>query len=284
MAEKTVWVTGASSGLGMYTAKALADTGWQVIAGARSFTEAKNSHQDGIIRLSLDVTDQDSITAFVIKATKISSRVDGLINCAGILVLGSCEETGIAQYRQVLGTNFLGMVAMVQAVLPIMRTQNHGKIINFSSINGVLGVPFQSAYTAAKHAMEGYSECLSMETKPFHIQVCLVEPGDHRGGSQAYRQHATAMEHSPYAKNYQSAVAAIAHDEAQGSDPNKLGVKVAGLMNRKRLPFRRVIAKPDQHLAVWIHRLLPPKVLARVLSLYYFKSNKGTGKNKHIPV
>ncbi len=74
--------------------------------------------------------------------------------------------------------------ALAEAVLPMMRRQKQGKIINFSSINGVLGVPFQSAYTAAKHGMEGYSECLAMEVKPFHIQVCLVEPGDHRGGSQ----------------------------------------------------------------------------------------------------
>ena len=129
----------------------------------------------------LDVTNDASIRAFVEHAKQISGSVDCLVHCAGILMLGACEETTLEEYSKVMNTDFFGMVRMNQAVLPLMRAQGKGKIIMFSSINGLLGIPFQSAYTAAKHAVEGYAECLQMEVQDFGIQVCLVEPFSLRG-------------------------------------------------------------------------------------------------------
>ena len=149
--QKTVWVTGASSGLGLHTASELQKDGWRVIAGARSFEEGET---DGIYRLKLDVTNEESIRNFCEKAKAIAMP-DALVQCAGMLVLGSCEETGTEEFRRVIDTNYLGMVRMNRAVLPLMREQGHGKIVLFSSINGLLGIPFQSAYTASKHAIEG---------------------------------------------------------------------------------------------------------------------------------
>ena len=270
--RKTVWVTGASSGLGLHTARALAREGWQVIAGARSFPQ--ETEREGMICLPLDVTEEESIRAFRDRALEISSRVDAAVQCAGILVLGSCEETEPEEFRRVWETNFLGMVRVNRAVLPVMREQGKGDIVLFSSINGLLGVPFQSAYTASKHAIEGYAECLSMETAPFGIRVMLVEPGDHRSGSDRYRGHARAMgQDSPYAAAYESATAVIHHDETNGSDPEALGRKLARTLGRKHLPFRKCIASPDQHLAVWLHRLLPYGVTAAILRRYYVKKN-----------
>ena len=194
--QKTVWVTGASSGLGLHTAMELQKDGWRVIAGARSFEEGE---KDGMYRLKLDVTDEESVRRFCEKAAEIAPP-DALVQCAGMLVLGSCEETGTEEFRRVIDTNYLGMVRVNRSVLPIMRAQGGGKIVMFSSINGLLGIPFQSAYTASKHAIEGYAECLALEVKPFGIQVMLVEPGDHRSGSDKYRPHAAAMnDNSPYA-------------------------------------------------------------------------------------
>ena len=187
--QKTVWVTGASSGLGLHTAIQLQKDGWRVIAGARSFEEGE---KDGMYRLKLDVTDEESVRRFCEKAAEIAPP-DALVQCAGMLVLGSCEKTETEEFRRVIDTNYLGMVRVNRSVLPIMRAQGGGKIVMFSSINGLLGIPFQSAYTASKHAIEGYAECLSMEVKPFGIQVMLVEPGDHRSGSDKYRPHAAAM-------------------------------------------------------------------------------------------
>lgn len=269
--QKTVWVTGASSGLGLHTALALRDDGWRVIAGARSFEDGE---KDGIHRLKLDVTDEESVRDFCEKAARIAPP-DALVQCAGMLVLGSCEETAVEEFHRVMDTNYLGMVRMNRAVLPLMREQGCGKIVMFSSINGLMGIPFQGAYTASKHAIEGYAECLALEVKPFGIQVMLVEPGDHRSGSDKYRPHAAAMgSASPYAKAYESATARIHHDETNGSDPDTLGRKIARTLDKKKIPFRKRIASPDQHLAVYIHRLLPAGFNAWILRKYYIRKRK----------
>ncbi|MBR2823952.1 MAG: SDR family oxidoreductase [Clostridia bacterium] len=266
---RTAWVTGASSGLGMYTAQALRDAGWTVIAGARSFSGA-SPEGDGTHRLALDVTDGDSVERFCREAKSISARVDALVQCAAILTLGSAEETSVEEYRRVMETNFFGMIRMNRQVLPMMRAQKAGKIVLFSSINGLLGIPFQNAYTASKHAVEGYAEGLQMEVRPFGIQVCLIEPGDHRGGGQRTRLRAAAMgEDSPYAAAFRSAAEKIRQDEAGGSDPAKLGRKVAKMLDRKTIPFRKRIAKPDQRLAVLLHDVLPPGLNERILTGYY---------------
>ena len=269
--QKTVWVTGASSGLGLHTAMALQADGWRVIAGARSFEDGE---ADGMYRLKLDVTDGESVRRFCEKAEGIAPP-DALVQCAGMLVLGSCEETGTEEFRRVIDTNYLGMVRVNRAVLPLMRARGGGKIVLFSSINGLMGIPFQNAYTASKHAIEGYAECLAMEVKPFGIQVMLVEPGDHRSGSDKYRPHAAAMnDGSPYAAEYESAVSVIAHDEHNGSDPDALGRKIARTLDRKKIPFRKRIASPDQHLAVYVHKLLPARLNAAVLRQYYIRKKK----------
>ena len=140
----------------------------------------------------------------------------------------------------------------------------------FSSINGLMGIPFQSAYTASKHAVEGYAECLAMEARPFGIQVCLVEPGDHRSGSQRYRLQASGMkETSPYAADFRRGTAAIHRDEAHGSDPDALGKKVVALLQRRRMPLRKCIASPDQFGAALLHRLLPGNAFSGIIRRYY---------------
>ncbi len=268
-----VWITGASSGLGLHTARALARAGHTVIAGARSFTPGRG--EDGIHRLTLDVTSDESAEAFAEAALALSPRVDALVQCAGILMLGSCEETTVAEYRRILETDFLGMVRMNSLVLPHMRRQGGGRIVMFSSINGLLGIPFQSAYTAAKHAVEGYAECLGMEVHRHGVQVCLVEPGDHRSGSDAYRFHSAAMgEGSPYAADYADTIAVIAHDEHSGSDPDVLGERVASLLKRRKMPGRLRVASLDQKLAVWLHDLLPTRLNHAVLRGYYLNPKK----------
>ena len=262
-----IWLTGGSSGLGLHTAQQLVKAGHTVVAGARSF---KGDEQDGMIRLPLDVTDDASAAAFVNQALTRTGVPDALVQCAGILMLGSCEETTVEEYRRILETDFLGMVRMNGLVLPLMRKAGRGKIILFSSINGLLGIPFQSAYTAAKHAVEGYAECLSLEVHPYGIQVCLIEPGDHRSGSDTYRMHSAAMdENSPYAEAYKKGTSVIHRDEQGGSDPDKLGLKIAKLLERNRLPLRKRIASPDQKLAVWLHDLLPGSLNNAILRSYY---------------
>ena len=274
MKKGTVWIIGASSGLGLATAEAFAADGWLVVSGARSFgaLSAEKSADEGIHRIRLDVTDAQCCKEFAQAALCISPRVDALVYCAAVLVLGPAELTTHAEFAHVLETNFLGMTDMVSLALPTMRSQDSGKIVLFSSINGLLGIPFQSAYTASKHAIEGYAECLAMELKPLGIQVSLVEPGDHRGGSQHTRLH-TGRESadSPYATACQTACAIIHHDEQNGLSPILLGRKVLENVNRKRMRFRLRVAKPDQRLAVLLHTVLAPGLNFRILRDYYGK-------------
>ena len=210
--------------------------------------------------------------AFVRDALAASGPPDALVNCAGMLILGACESYPTDELRRVMETNFFGMAAMVSRALPLMRERGRGRIVNFSSINGLLGIPFEGAYTASKHAIEGYSECLALETKPFGIDVMLVEPGDHRGGSRAYRPHSAGMSaDSPYFSAFEAGTRAIAHDEDNGCDPDRLGEKVARALKKKRLPRRLRIAKADQHLAVILHDLLPNRLFESIIGSYYAK-------------
>ena len=280
-AIKTVWITGASSGLGLATAKAFAGRGWLVVAGARSFADAPAAHEEAEhwARLRLDVTDEESCARFAERALEISPRVDALVCGAAVLVLGSCEKTGADEYSRVLDTNFTGAARMVRLALPHMRAQGGGRIVLFSSINGLLGIPFQSAYTASKHALEGYAECLAMETAPWGVQVCLVEPGDHRGGSQRTRLNALEEDgESPYHSAYEAAVAVIRRDEAGGLSPDRLGEKLVRNVERRHMRFRLRVAKPDQHLAVWLHALLPPWLNGRILNAYYGGNKQGASR------
>ena len=267
---QVVWITGASSGLGLHTAQALARNGFTVVAGARSFGKGKTVA--GCHCLPLDVTSRESIDAFAAEALKAFGPPDILVNCAGMLILGACESYALDELRQVMETNFFSQAAMISKVLPYMREKGKGRIVNFSSINGLLGIPFEGAYTASKHAIEGYSECLSYEVKPFGIEIMLVEPGDHRSGSSAYRRHSQGMtDESPYKAAFDTGTAQIAHDEANGSDPDRLGEKIAKALKRKRLPRRLRVAKPDQHLAVVLHDLLPNRWFEKIIGPYYGK-------------
>ena len=278
---QVVWITGASSGLGLHTAQALAKGGFTVVAGARSFGQGKAA--EGCHCLPLDVTDEGSMDAFVRQALALFGPPDALVNCAGMLILGACESYPLSELRQVMETNFFGQAAMISRALPLMRARGRGRIVNFSSINGLLGIPFEGAYTASKHAVEGYSECLALEVKPFGIEVMLVEPGDHRSGSAAYRHHSQGMtDASPYKADFDSGTAAIARDEAGGSDPDILGRKIAKALKKKRLPRRLRVAKFDQHLAVILHDLLPARLFDWILRDYYCKTphNKNRGNAK----
>lgn len=269
----TVWVVGASSGLGLATANAFAAGGWLTIGGARSFggeAERRPAEAEGFVRLPLDVTQEASCDEFARRALEISPRVDAVVCAAALIVLGSCEDTSVAELERVLNTNVLGAARMLKRALPTMRAQKHGKIIIFSSINGLLGIPFQGAYTASKHALEGYAECLAMETRRYGVQVCLVEPGDHRGGSERTRLHANADNGaSPYRAACESACAVIHRDEANGLPPERLGRLVERNASRKKMRFRLRVAKPDQHLAVWLHDLLPAWANRSLLCDYY---------------
>lgn len=264
------WISGASSGLGLYTARALQGSGWRVVAGARSFADPEQllPQDEQQLRLPLDVTDADSVQAFAQEALARHGAPDALINAAGLTLLGAGEEYTVPELERLMDVNFLGMVRMTQAALPLMRQAGRGTVVNFSSINGLLATPFQGAYTASKHAVEGYSEALRMELMPHGVRVMVVQPGDHQGGQQRYRGH-SARTIPAYQQARQRAGAAIARDEGSGSQPAVLGLKVAAALNRRRPPATLRVAMFTQRLAVWLHDLLPAALFSRTMAAYY---------------
>jgi NAD(P)-dependent dehydrogenase (short-subunit alcohol dehydrogenase family) len=171
--NEVVIVTGASSGFGRATAKLLSKRGYRVFGTSRR--ELSNLDEE-FEMLLLDVSSDDSVQACVEQVLNAAGRIDLLINNAGYALSSFVEETTLDEVRSIFETNFFGVVRMTKAVLPIMRKQRHGRIINISSLAGLVGVPSQGFYSASKFALEGYSEALKYEVEKFNIKVSLIEP------------------------------------------------------------------------------------------------------------
>jgi short-subunit dehydrogenase len=171
---QTILVTGASSGIGLATARLLAERGFTVFGTARKPASAESQ---GVKMVALDVRSDDSVRACVGQVVATAGRLDVLVNNAGYSLTGAAEETTVDEAKAQLETNFFGVMRMVNAVLPGMRAAGAGKIINVSSLAGNTAIPYSAFYSASKFAVEGYSEALWYEVRPFGISVSLVEPG-----------------------------------------------------------------------------------------------------------
>lgn len=167
-------VTGASSGIGHATAKALHKAGYRVFGTSR---RAAAKDFDSIAMLTCDVTDETSVRKLVDEVLAKAGRIDLLVNNAGVGVIGGAEESSIAQACALFDVNVFGVMRVTNAVLPTMRGQRKGRIINISSILGLIPSPYNAIYSSSKHAIEGYSESLDHELRTLGIRVALVEPG-----------------------------------------------------------------------------------------------------------
>lgn len=175
MERKVVLITGASRGIGLACNMRLETRGHTVFGTSRY----PDQHPESLFPLlELDVTNDESVRACVDHIVRIQGRLDVLVNNAGISLSGAVEEASPENIRQILETNLIGVHRMVQAVLPHMREQGGGLIINMSSLAGLVGVPYLGIYATSKHALEGYTESLRYEVRNFGIKVVLVEPGD----------------------------------------------------------------------------------------------------------
>jgi NAD(P)-dependent dehydrogenase (short-subunit alcohol dehydrogenase family) len=170
-----VLVTGVSSGIGRAVADAFAANGFEVFGTSRN--PRTTQPVPGVELVQLDVTDDASVAGAVSTVVQRAGRIDILVNNAGAGVFGAAEETSTAQAQQLFDTNFFGLVRLTREVLPYLRAQRSGRIINIGSVLGFLPSPYGSLYAASKHAVEGYSESLDHETREFGVRVSVVEPG-----------------------------------------------------------------------------------------------------------
>lgn len=176
MNSKIALVTGASSGIGQATAERLAKAGYKVYGTSRRGAQAGRRPFE---MLPLDVTSDESVEAAVRQVMQMEGRIDLLVNNAGFSVApAGAEESSIAQARSIFDTNFFGIVRMTRAVVPHMRRQGSGRIVNIGSIFGFMPMPYMALYAATKHAVEGYSESLDHELRTQGIRVSVIEPAN----------------------------------------------------------------------------------------------------------
>ncbi len=214
----------------------------------------------------MDVTSGVSVERCVREIVEKRGRIDAVIHSAGVGVAGAVEDTTPEEALRLMETNFFGALRVIRAVLPHMRAQRSGYIINIGSIGGLLAIPYQGIYSASKFAIEGLTESLRLEVKQFGIHATVIEPGDHRTGFTANRVPAQAQTYgTPAAK----AIAKMAADEQSGPDP--IGVaRVALRVLESRRPRLRYTAGPAiQRAAVFLKRVAPYSLIERVMQIYY---------------
>lgn len=240
--SKTWFITGASSGFGMAFAQLALERGDSVVATARNVSKLDSLlavAPQRVLAVKLDVSRPAEIPAAIDEAIKRFGRIDWLINNAGYGVVGALEETSDAELRAVMNTNFFGAAAVARAVLPVMRTQRSGAIVNISSMGGQMSFEGVSAYSASKFALEGLSEALAQEVKPFGIKVLIVEPGAFRtafGSPDALR----VMPVLPAYKDVLTNVRGFLRDMhgTQPGDPAKAARVVAKALESNVTPMR----------------------------------------------
>jgi hypothetical protein len=265
--KKVILITGISSGFGKQTAELLAAAGHMVYGTVRRDVDISPS----VNGLKLDLTDPDTIRKAVQTIIQKEGKIDVLINNAGMHTGGPIETSPIENIKLQMDTNFIGMVNLTREVLPYMRKQGGGTIISFSSIGGLMGLPFQAFYSAGKFAIEGFSEALRMEVKQFNIKIVLINPGDFHTNNSANRRNflAPTNTNDPYNQQYLKTMAIIEKDEAGGWEPQVLAAKLVKIVDCKNPKNRYIISTFEQKLAVMLKHILPGKLFAMILEDHY---------------
>jgi len=266
-----VLITGASSGIGKICAEHLHARGYRVYGTSRRAAQAPHSSSESFQLIAMDVTSEDSVAHALQSILAREGRLDVVFNNAGDGIAGSVEDTSIEEARQQLDTNFFGVLRVCRAALPILRRQGAGLIVNVSSLGGLVGLPFQGLYSASKFAVEGMSEVLRMEVRPFGVRVALIEPGDFRTGFTAQRRKVMAAQRdSAYAERFGKALAVMEHDETHGADPLAVARLLERIINTRSPRPRYKVGGFFQTLSVGLLRkILPQKVFEYLLMASY---------------
>ena len=270
-AQPVVLITGASSGIGKICAEHLHARGYRVYGTSRRAAAAATTASDSFQLIAMDVTSGDSVERAIQLILSREGRLDVVCNNAGDGVAGSVEDTSIEEARQQFDTNFFGVLHVCRAALPIMRRQGAGLIVNVSSLGGLVGLPFQGLYSASKFAVEGMTEVMRMEVRPFGVRVALIEPGDFRTGFTAQRRKAlAAQQNGVYSERFGKALATMERDESGGADPLAVAQLLERIITSKSPRPRYKVGGFFQKLATgFLRKVLPQKLYEYLLMASY---------------
>lgn len=262
--KDVVLITGATSGIGRATAELLSQKGYRVYGTARHI----QAQPEGYTLLTMDVRDTASVAQAVERIITLEKRIDVLINNAGVSITGAIEETPIEALENAFQTNVFGAIRVIQAVLPYMRAQQKGKVINITSVAAYMGLPFRGGYSASKGALQLLSESLRMETEQFGICFCTLAPGDVATDIASRRFHTPALEGSPY-KQYAEALPLMNADVDNGLPAQDLAQAIYSLLQKEHPKVHYIKGKALERLSVFLKKILPSKCFERLLKRHY---------------
>jgi len=264
--SKVVLITGASSGIGKSIATFLSEKGYKVYGTSRN---PKNIENFSFDLIALDVLKVDTINSAIDLIIKKEGRLDVLVNNAGMGITGPIEDTPTDEMRAVFNTNLFGAIDVMKAVLPQMRKQESGSIINVTSIAGYMGLPFRGLYSATKGALETITEATSMEVKPFGIKVACVAPGDFATNIAAGRYHTPVFENSAYKENYQMNLNLMDAHVSGGMDPIEMAKAVHKIIETQNPKIHYKVGGFMEKFSIVLKRILPDRMYEKILMNHY---------------
>ncbi len=254
MTGKIILITGASSGFGEACAHHLCSKGHIVYGTSRKPSLAQKPYK----MIVMDVNDDASVTLGIAEIVAREGRLDVVVNNAGVGIAGSVEDTAIEEIKFQFETNLFGVLRVCHEVLPIMRSQESGTIINIGSLAGLVGVPFQGAYSASKAALQSLTEVLRMEVKPFGIHAVLIEPGDFKTGFTGSRINTKqSLISSVYRERCDRAVQIMEEDERNGLNPIAVAALVEKIIDHPSPHLRYLIGPTLEVFAVHLRKAIP---------------------------
>lgn len=268
---KTALVTGASAGIGKAIAEQLLKDGYRVFAGARRVERMSGLAEAGAMTLALDVTDDASMVAMVETIRAEAGQIDVLVNNAGYGSYGSLEEVPLSEARRQFEVNLFGLARLTQLCLPAMRAARGGAIVNVSSIGGKIYEPFGAWYHASKFAVEGLSDSLRLELKPFGIRVVVIEPGAIRSEWSGIARDNLLQQSGagPYKAYAQAHARLLGNDTSSMVSPPEAVARIVSRALKARRPRTRYPAAGGAKPILLLRKLLPDRLFDRALKLIF---------------
>lgn len=269
MERKIILVTGGSSGIGLATCRYLQQKGCIVYGTSRRVSNGELMH--GIPMLQMYLANSESISNAINWLIEKEGRIDVLVNNAGTGIAGAIEDTTTEEIQKLFNTNVFGQLECCRAVIPHMRKQNGGKIINISSIAGEFGLPYRGIYSASKSAIDRFSETLRMELKRWNISVSIVQPGDYKTNINNNRIIAqrSLEKTSPYYESFHKHYQGISDDITHGHDPQDVAKVIWRIIRSKHPRMRYPSATFWQRFSLSLNRVLPTHLFQKLLTMRF---------------